>query len=88
MLTSRKVAGEIKAPKKTLRRGAFFAIGIVTLLYVLVTVGLVSLMNATQAHLTKSLQYLALDYETIISKNNDLGLALNFAPKASITTFF
>lgn len=60
------VAGEIKAPKKTLRWGAFIAMGTVTLLYVLVTVG----------------YYLACDYATIIGQNSDLGVAISFAPKA------
>jgi amino acid transporter len=36
------VAGEIKAPGKTLKRGAFLAVGLVSILYVLVTIAYVS----------------------------------------------
>ncbi|KAL6252611.1 hypothetical protein RBB50_000330 [Rhinocladiella similis] len=60
------VAGEIRAPTKTLRRGAFMAIGLVTLLYLLVTVA----------------YFVACDYETITDSDTDLGIAILFAPRA------
>lgn len=43
-----QVAGEIKAPKRTLRNGAYLSVFIVTTLYVLVTTGLVSLFSLIQ----------------------------------------
>ncbi|KAH8655058.1 amino acid permease-domain-containing protein [Tricladium varicosporioides] len=60
------VAGEIRAPTRTLKIGAFLAVGLVTLLYVLVTLA----------------YYLACDYKTITSHESDLGVAILFAPRA------
>lgn len=59
------VGGEIKAERKTLRRGAFLAVLTVTVLYILVTVG----------------YFLACDFQTITNKTSDLGMAEYFAPK-------
>ncbi|KAF2730347.1 hypothetical protein EJ04DRAFT_567848 [Polyplosphaeria fusca] len=64
------VAGEIRAlegrtPARTLKIGAFLAVGIVWFLYVTVTVA----------------YYRVLDYATITGNYSDLGVALHFAPK-------
>ncbi|KAF2111931.1 amino acid permease-domain-containing protein [Lophiotrema nucula] len=64
------VAGEIRAlegrtPARTLKFGAFFAVGVVWILYVLVAVA----------------YYKVLDYATITGTQSDLGVALYFAPK-------
>jgi len=48
-----------------LKYGAFIAVGIVTLLYLLVTTG----------------YYLACDYATITNTETDIGMAVNFGPK-------
>lgn len=45
-----QVAGEIRAPTKTLKRGAFLAVGSVTILYVLVTLAYVSVMEISLSH--------------------------------------
>lgn len=37
-----QIAGEIKAPKKTLRNAAFFSVGLVTILYILISAAFVS----------------------------------------------
>jgi hypothetical protein len=42
LLTIEKVAGEIRAPTRTLKIGAFLAVGLVTILYILVTLAYVS----------------------------------------------
>lgn len=64
------VAGEIRAlegrtPFRTLKVGAFLAVGVVWILYVLVAVA----------------YYRVLDYATITGTQSDLGVALYFAPK-------
>ncbi|KAF2795499.1 hypothetical protein K505DRAFT_336004 [Melanomma pulvis-pyrius CBS 109.77] len=64
------IAGEIRHPEggtpaKTLKIGAFLAVGLVWFLYVLVTIA----------------YYLVLDYDSITDKRSDLGMALYFAPK-------
>lgn len=64
------VAGEIRAlegrtPSRTLKVGAFLAVGVVWILYVLVAVA----------------YYRVLDYATITGTQSDLGVALYFAPK-------
>jgi hypothetical protein len=48
-----------------LKYGAFIAVGIVTLLYLLVTTG----------------YYLACNYATITDAETDIGMAVNFGPK-------
>jgi amino acid transporter len=64
------VTGEIRAlagrtPARTLKIGAFSAVGVVWLLYVLVTLA----------------YYMVLDYDSITDKHSDLGMAIHFAPK-------
>ncbi|OCL12989.1 amino acid transporter [Glonium stellatum] len=65
------VAGEIRAPSKTLKHGAFIAVGLVTLLYLLVTTG----------------YYLACNYTTITNTQTDIGMAVNFGPRAFGSSF-
>ncbi|KAE9379783.1 hypothetical protein N431DRAFT_527234 [Stipitochalara longipes BDJ] len=65
------VAGEIRAPTRTLKIGAFLAVGLVTILYILVTLA----------------YYLACDYETITDTQSDLGVAILFAPRAFGSSF-
>ena len=65
------VSGEIRnssnePSKNKLRLGAYLAVFLVTILYILATLG----------------YYLACDYVTITSQNSDLGMAEYFAPQA------
>ncbi|ORY06761.1 amino acid permease-domain-containing protein [Clohesyomyces aquaticus] len=64
------VTGEIRAlegrtPARTLKIGAFIAVFLVWILYILVTLA----------------YYTVLDYDTITDNHSDLGLVLHFAPK-------
>ena len=84
-----QVAGEIRAPTRTLKIGAFLAVGLVTILYILVTLAYVSALQPSLLSDTKVSQYLACDYETITSTESDLGVAILFAPRVgSILNFF
>ncbi|KIW06544.1 uncharacterized protein PV09_02974 [Verruconis gallopava] len=60
------VAGEIKAPNKMLKQGAFLAVGAVTFLYIMVSAA----------------YYAACKYTAITSLETDLGMAVIFAPVA------